>query len=130
LADQLRFLIDQCVPDGVGKHLRDSGHDVLLLREVLDTRAPDQVVAAQAVHDDRILVSVDSDFKKMRNRLSINAQRFKTMAIVMFTCGQVAASSRVVTALPYILFAWGQQSGRQAKPLKIEVQGAAIRILD
>lgn len=126
----LRFFLDQCVPDAVGRFLNDSGHDAVYLRTVLETNTPDQLVAAQALHDDRILVSVDSDFRKMRKRLSIDAPKVKTLNVVLMTCGQIAAPARIQVALPHIVFAWETRSSRTSKPMLVEVQGSAVRILD
>lgn len=100
------------------------------LRDAMETDTPDQMVATQAHEDCRILVSVDSDFKKMAHRLSGDRQYVKSLHVVLFTCGQVAAVTRVETALPYIEFAWAHRSTRKSKPMKIEVQGGAIRVLD
>lgn len=130
LGETLRFLLDQCVPDGVGRKLKDSGHDVQFLREALETNAADQMVATQAAQDERIFVSVDRDFKKMAHRLSGDRVYVKSLDVILFTCGQVASVSRVDAALPYIEFAWTRRSSRSSKPMKIEVQGAAVRILD
>ena len=40
----LRFLSDQCVPAEITDHLRQSGHSVSLLRDVLPIRSPDELV--------------------------------------------------------------------------------------
>ena len=44
----LRFLADQCVPGEISEHLRQQGYEVILLHEVLPTRALDPVVIAKA----------------------------------------------------------------------------------
>ena len=58
----LRFLSDQCVPASIAEHLRQSGHQVTALREVLPIRAPDPVVIAKARELGMILVSLNGDF--------------------------------------------------------------------
>lgn len=110
--------------------MKDSGHDVQFLREALETNTPDQMVATQAAQDSRIFISVDRDFKKMAHRMSGDRAFVKSLDVVLFTCGQVAAAARLDTALPYIEFAWSNRSSRVSKPMKIEVQGSAVRILD
>lgn len=126
----LRFFLDHCVAKSVGDFLNDSGHNASFLKDELSPDSIDHVVAAQALHDERILVSVDSDFKKMRNRLSITAQRFQSLHTVLFTCGHGPVRSRIEFALPYVEFAWERRSTRVTKPLRVEIQGAAIRIID
>lgn len=58
----LLFLGDQCVPASITDALRDAGHRVFLLREVLPIRALDPIVLAKARELDAILVSLNGDF--------------------------------------------------------------------
>jgi predicted nuclease of predicted toxin-antitoxin system len=52
----LPFFIDNCVSDSVGKALRESGHDVILLRESMPPDTKDPVVAVSCISNGRILV--------------------------------------------------------------------------
>lgn len=65
---QLRFFLDQNVPDSICQYLRRRGHSVLLLRHHIPDDSPDPVVGMTALQDKRILVTWDRDF---------NAQRFR-----------------------------------------------------
>ena len=58
----LRFLADHCVSNSVVRTLRDAGHEVLRLREVLPVESPDRVVIAKAQEIDAILLSMNGDF--------------------------------------------------------------------
>lgn len=58
----LRFFVDHCVPRSVAEALRQDGHEVVLLGEVLPTDAPDPVVVAEAQKQAAILVSLNGDF--------------------------------------------------------------------
>jgi predicted nuclease of predicted toxin-antitoxin system len=58
----LSFFSDQCVPFQVSNSLRQSGYDVVLLREVIPPRSPDPLVIAKAQALGRILVSLNGDF--------------------------------------------------------------------
>ncbi|MEQ1862900.1 MAG: DUF5615 family PIN-like protein [Chthoniobacteraceae bacterium] len=58
----LAFLSDQCVPAEITDLLRQRGHRVMLLREVLPIRAPDPQVLAKAREMDAVLVSLNGDF--------------------------------------------------------------------
>ena len=58
----LPLLGDQCVPATITNALRDAGHHVFVLREVLSIRAPDPIVLAKAQELDAVLVSLDGDF--------------------------------------------------------------------
>lgn len=65
---QLRFFLDQNVPDSICRYLRGRGHSVLLLRHHIPDDSPDPVVGMTALQARRILVTCDRDF---------NAQRFR-----------------------------------------------------
>ena len=58
----MRFLLDHCVPNRVGKLLGDAGHEVTRLRECLPTDSPDPVVIRKADELDAVLVSLNGDF--------------------------------------------------------------------
>jgi predicted nuclease of predicted toxin-antitoxin system len=58
----LRFLCDQCIPLEISNGLRQHGHGVMLLREVLPIRSPDSAVIAKARELNAVLVSLNGDF--------------------------------------------------------------------
>jgi predicted nuclease of predicted toxin-antitoxin system len=58
----LRFFSDQCVPMEITDTLRQHGHQVTLLREVLPIRSLDPVVIAKAQQMGAILLSLNGDF--------------------------------------------------------------------
>jgi predicted nuclease of predicted toxin-antitoxin system len=58
----LRFFSDQCIPDEITAILREHGHHVTLLREVLPIRSPDPAVIAKAQELGAILISLNGDF--------------------------------------------------------------------
>jgi predicted nuclease of predicted toxin-antitoxin system len=58
----LRFLADHCISNSIVETLRDAGHEVVRLREVLVVDSPDRVVIAKAQEIDAILLSLNGDF--------------------------------------------------------------------
>jgi predicted nuclease of predicted toxin-antitoxin system len=62
----IRFLLDNNVPDSVARYLRERGHDVELVRDVMAADAKDPVVAVAAIKSNRVLVSWDRDFDHQR----------------------------------------------------------------
>lgn len=65
---QLRFFLDQNVPDSICRYLRGRGHSVLLLRHHIPDNSPDPVVGMTALQAGRILVTCDRDFIAQRFR--------------------------------------------------------------
>jgi len=58
----LTFFSDHCVPAEIPAFLRDHGHSVILLRDVLPIRALDPDVIAKAQDIQAILLSLNGDF--------------------------------------------------------------------
>lgn len=63
---QLRFFLDQNVPDSIGAFLQRRGHSVYRLRHHIPDDSPDPVVGMTALKAGRILVSCDKDFNGQR----------------------------------------------------------------
>lgn len=63
---QLRFLIDENVPDSVARYLQRRGHSVYRAKRHLPEGTPDPLVATAAMEADRILVTWDKDFNDQR----------------------------------------------------------------
>lgn len=58
----MRFLIDENLSWHLAELLAQTGHDAVHVRDLDATGAPDTDVMALAVHDDRVIVSADTDF--------------------------------------------------------------------
>lgn len=63
----LKFFIDQCVPSNISKILRDSGYDVLILKDYIPVDSPDLEVIREAQRQEAILVSLNGDFGDIIN---------------------------------------------------------------
>ena len=58
----LRFLADHCISNTIVQTLRDAGHEVVRIRELLPVESPDRVVIAKAQEVAAILLSMNGDF--------------------------------------------------------------------
>lgn len=61
----MRFLADQNVEEPIVARLREAGHDVLRLAEVLPVRAIDEEILKNARDEARILLTNDKDFGEL-----------------------------------------------------------------
>lgn len=57
----MKFLLDHDVPDALSYLLRELGHDVSLLREMIPTDAPDATVLQFANDNQAVLVTCNRD---------------------------------------------------------------------
>ena len=58
----MRFLLDEAISPRVVDLLAEAGHDAVHARDVGLTGASDPIVLDRAVQDDRILVTLDTEF--------------------------------------------------------------------
>jgi predicted nuclease of predicted toxin-antitoxin system len=58
----MRLLLDQMFDEDVARALRGFGHDVVKVSDCGMASAPDDVILDQAIHEDRILVTLDEHF--------------------------------------------------------------------
>ncbi|MEC4984684.1 MAG: DUF5615 family PIN-like protein [Oscillatoria sp. PMC 1068.18] len=77
----LRFFIDQCVPNSVSKSLESAGHEVFLLRDYIAIESPDEIVIAKAQELEAILVSLNGDFANLVNYPPSNYQGIISLQI-------------------------------------------------
>lgn len=61
----MRFLIDSNLPPALAAALREAGHDAVHTREVELTHAKDEAIFEFAREQDRVIVSLDTDFSRM-----------------------------------------------------------------
>ena len=61
----MRFLIDECISARLASYLQDAGHDAVhVLQEGLGG-APDSEIMAEAVRQQRVVISTDTDFGEL-----------------------------------------------------------------
>ena len=58
----MRFLIDQCLSAELAEGLAAAGHDAVHVAAYSLSRASDDEILARAAHEDRVLISADTDF--------------------------------------------------------------------
>lgn len=124
---QLRFFLDECVPDSVGRVLADSGHVVILLREAGATGSPDPLVCALAEANEAILVSLDGDMKQIARKAGVSKGRFSRLSLLKLSCEAVDAASRVALALTLVEHEWTASDPQSDRRLFVEIGKNVIR---
>lgn len=101
----MRFLLDHNVLGSVRLFFEERGHDVAWSRDLVGQDAPDPIVAAAAMEEDRVLVSHDSDMKRVQKFISqSHRERFPVLSRLMFQCDQATSLDRVRLFMPIIEF--------------------------
>lgn len=123
----IAFFTDQNVPDSVGAALLQAGHSLTRLRDVMDTRTADPVIAVACAQSGHVLVSHDSDFKAIAKRLQITQRQYHSrLHRVHMRCPEPHSAQRIADALSLIEFEWTLV--REDRPMVIEISDAAIRV--
>ena len=125
----IRFFIDHCVPDSVGRALAEAGHEVVLLREQLAPDAPDPLVAAVSEMHHPVLVSLDADFRTLVPRAGVGRQRFRRLSRIALRCNEPQAASRVTAAMSLIEHEWEAVQARSDARMILEIGPSYIRTL-
>jgi predicted nuclease of predicted toxin-antitoxin system len=116
-----KFLIDESLPRRVGAGLAAARHDVLDVRDIGLRGAPDGVIHARAVADDRILVSGDTDFANTL-RFRLGTHPGIVVIRVPSSWSPTDRSERLVLALDDALLA-------AIKGATVIVEPARVRVL-
>jgi len=98
----IRFFLDNCVPDSVGRVLQDRGHQVTYLRDAIASNSPDQVVATLCDQTGMVLVSLDKDFDSLHARAGFSRRRFRRLRRIKISCDEPRAATRISAALSLI----------------------------
>jgi predicted nuclease of predicted toxin-antitoxin system len=125
----IKFFVDHCVPDAVGRALSGAGHEVLLLRTQLAPNSPDPLVAAVAQMNGAVLVSLDSDFKSLAPRAGVGKQRFRTLSRIGLKCSEPQAAKRISAAMTLIEHEWDLAQRSGDKRMIIEIGQTTIRTI-
>lgn len=123
----MRFFADHCVAESVCQALEGGGHEVIRLRDELPPDSPDPVVARYAEKRDAVLVTHDSDFRRIAPRIPVGAkQRFRRLSRIQLHCDYPRASERMTAALSLIEFEWKLARKRRDRRIHIVIRKTAI----
>lgn len=124
----IRFFVDHCVPDSVGRVLRAAGHDVILLRERIAPDSPDPLVAAVSEMNGAVLVSLDSDFKRLAPRVAVgDRRRFKTLSRIGLRCKAPRCAPRLEVCMSLIEHEWTFAQKSRDTRMIVEIGESYIR---
>lgn len=123
----LRLLLDEGVPDSVGREFEERGHIVIYGNKKLARGSPDPIVCTAALQSDAILVAADHDMKSIARRNGVSGGRFKGLSLIKLSCRKPDAAERVRQAMSLIEHEWEYQGGTSARRINIEIQKVVIR---
>jgi predicted nuclease of predicted toxin-antitoxin system len=125
----MRFILDENVPRSVEEMLNERGHSVASIREYVLPGSPDQLVAAVTEQADAVLVSHDSDFRKIAPRIPDGQKsRFRRLSMVRMRCEKPRSAERLRAAISLIEFEFEERQRMPDKRMIVTVGKANVTI--
>jgi|SRR5580700_3867592 predicted nuclease of predicted toxin-antitoxin system len=121
------FFTDHNVPDSVGNVLVAAGHALTRLRDVMDTKTADPIIAVACSQTGNVLVSHDTDFRTLSKRLGITQRQYlNSLHRIQMRCPEPHSAQRITAALSLIEYEWMLLTPDRA--LVIEINDGSIRV--
>lgn len=110
------FFTDNDVEDAVGDYLRESGHSVIRLREVMLTNSLDPIVDANCRQHGLVLVTHNwKHFRRIARELELGSAdanaKVKALSRIDMELHQSDGPRRMAEALPLIEAEWRRRDG-------------------
>jgi len=102
---------------------------VIYLRKVIAPDSPDPLVAAVSEMNGAILVSLDSDFKKLAPRAGVGRRRFQKLSRIGLKCDEPKAAQRMKISLSLIQHEWDLAQRNSDKRIIIEITNTGIKTI-
>ena len=127
--DPFRVLLDEGVPDSIGRVFEQRGHTVIYHRDVLTQGAPDEVVCGAALSNDAILIAVDGDMKRLAKRYGSapSSARFARLNLIRIGCNGNLGAQRADQAMSLIEHEWAFSGLKTARRLWVDIAPHYIR---
>jgi predicted nuclease of predicted toxin-antitoxin system len=119
----LRFLADHCISNTIVQTLRDAGHAVVRLRDVLAVESADAMVIAKAQDLDAILLSMNGDFADL---VTYTPRKYKGIVALQMRNHPEVLHHLMVRLITY-LKAYPAMGDYAGKLLVVEVNRIRIR---
>lgn len=124
----MRLFLDHNVPDSVARAFVQRGHEVVLLRDELPSDSPDELVATVSEQLGAVLVSCDTDFRRIAPRIPRGQRaRFRRLSRISLECSGPRAARRVETAMSLIEHEFEIAQSSRDKRMHVVIRNDVIR---
>ncbi|HRW60320.1 MAG TPA: DUF5615 family PIN-like protein [Defluviicoccus sp.] len=121
------FFTDNDVDDKVGDFLRDSGHQVVRLREIMLDDSPDPVVAAACREQGLVLITHNiKHFRAIVKDYEVTKRETDRLNRIELACQQFRAVERIKASLSIVEHEWARRS--ECDPMRIYIADSIIRL--
>lgn len=123
----LKLLLDEGVPDSVGKIFQEFGHVVTYLNKTSARASTDHLVCKLADLDEAILVALDGDMKRIAQSHGVGAGKYLKLGLIKLSCKEPNAANRVKSAMSLIEHEWSQGESNPHRRIFVEIGDLVIR---
>jgi predicted nuclease of predicted toxin-antitoxin system len=125
----LHLLLDEGVPDAVGRAFEERGHVVTFGNRSLPRGSADQLVCIAAINAGAIFVAADHDMRTIAKAHGVGNERFKSLNLLKLSCRKPEAAGKVRQAMSLIEHEWQCNEAAVGRRLFIELSASVIRII-
>lgn len=119
----MRLVIDENVPESVTTYLRERGHIVEHVRDLFLTSTPDQIIAAVASRRDALVVTWDSDFRRLISRIPKGGgAAVRKLGLIRFRVNESRGRLRAEQVFPAVEAEYERRQGMHDKRLIVEIK--------
>jgi predicted nuclease of predicted toxin-antitoxin system len=123
----LKLLLDEGVPDSVGRIFQEFGHHVTYLNRSPARGEKDHFVCRLADLNESILVALDGDMKRIARDHGVGAGRYLKLGLIKLSCKEPRAAERVKSAMSLIEHEWMHGESNPHRKIFVEIGDLVIR---
>jgi hypothetical protein len=117
------FFTDNDVEDAVGDFLRDSGHDVTRLRDVMLSNSEDPIVDANCRENGLVLITHNyKHFRRIARELEMDGRAVRRLNRIDMEIHQSQGPKRIAEVLHLVEAEWLAGHGIQASIMKAHIR--------
>ena len=124
------LLIDENVPQSVTEFLRDRGHDVRFVRDLLLPGTPDPLIARLGEELGAIVVTWNRrDFKNLTAPVPPGyRRRFRRLGWINFNCRETRGRQRIEQVIEVVEFHFALAQKRPDQQFRVEILDSSVRL--
>ncbi len=124
----ISFFTDNDVEDCVADFLKDSGHSVVMLRDVMPSNSADKVVAINCRQHSLVLITHNvKHFKAISKQYEAKHGKVDILSRIEMECHQSMSKKRLEEFLPFIELEWTKR-GKKKAGMRISIDRTMMRI--
>lgn len=124
---KLLVLLDESVPQEIGRTFERAGHTVIYFEQALKSGSPDAMVARVAMENEAVLVAIDKDFDRFMRRGQAENAVYRKLELIAPDCPAPMAASRLGEAMSLLEHERSVSRQKRGRRLHVSIATHQIR---